>query len=337
MVLTAVSAFAEVSGTFTGMSGTKDGTSVNGYDVGVNTGSDGPSATGGNNVVINVTNINIDNSIDNSYNKTGTDTLIDKEYTYTLTEKTVEKTVEKTTEKETAGDITDSYNTYDNSIKDSYNDNSVTETTTTTEGGNASASASASASAAAGDAGSGKKSSGSGSSSSSADTSKGASSSASSSAKAVAVSKSSGSGSSSSSTVVAPSIELVVVPDTAETTALKNAFAEAIKAGDPKTALPENISSKLSADLKSVNEFVTAKLVGDITGIASATVNIQFPTKYAAGDKVVVLFGIPNGNTTQWINVNGIIESDGSISMILTSTVLQALSGKTFALAVLSK
>ncbi len=256
--------------------------------------------------------------------------------------------MEKTSEKETAGDITDSYNTYDNSVRDSYNDNSVTETTTTTntESGNSSASASASASAAAGDAGSSSKkssgsgASGSGSSSSSAGTSKGASSSASSSAKAVAISKSSGSGSGSgsgSSTVVAPSIELVVVPDTAETTALKNSFAEAIKAGDPKTALPENISSKLSADLKSVNEFVTAKLVGDITGIASATVNIQFPTKYAAGDKVVVLFGIPNGNTTQWINVNGIIESDGSISMILTSSVLQALSGKTFALAVLSK
>ena len=128
-----------------------------------------------------------------------------------------------------------------------------------------------------------------------------------------------------------------MVADTAETTALKNAFAEAIKAGDPKTALPENIASKLSADLKTINEFVTAKLVGNISGLASATLNVAFPTKYAAGDKVVILFGIPNGASTQWINVNGIIESDGSISMILTSTVLEALYGKTFALAVLSK
>ena len=139
------------------------------------------------------------------------------------------------------------------------------------------------------------------------------------------------------STVIAPSLQIVVVDDTAETTALKNAFAAAIKDGDPKAALPTDVASKLSADLKSVNEFVTAKLEGDVSNIASATVNILFPTKYQAGDKVVVLFGVPNGADTKWISVNGVIESDGSISVILTSTVLEALTGKTFALVVLSK
>lgn len=135
----------------------------------------------------------------------------------------------------------------------------------------------------------------------------------------------------------AASIEIIIVDDTAETLALKNEFAAAIKAGDPKTALPENVASKLSADLKTVNEFVTAKLVGDVSNIASATVNVKFPTKYATSDKAVVLFGIPAGGSTNWITVNGVIESDGSITMVLNSSVLDALVGKTFAMIVLSK
>ena len=134
-----------------------------------------------------------------------------------------------------------------------------------------------------------------------------------------------------------PGIEIIIVDDTAETVALKNEFAAAIKAGDPKTALPENVASKLSADLKTVNEFVTAKLVGDVSNIASATVNVKFPTKYATSDKAVVLFGIPAGGSTNWITVNGVIESDGSITMVLNSSVLNALAGKTFAMVVLSK
>ncbi len=151
--------------------------------------------------------------------------------------------------------------------------------------------------------------------------------------------KSSGSNGSSAAGADAadPGIEIIIVDDTAETVALKNEFAAAIKAGDPKTALPENVASKLSADLKTVNEFVTAKLVGDVSNIASATVNVKFPTKYATSDKAVVLFGIPAGGSTNWITVNGVIESDGSITMVLNSSVLNALAGKTFAMVVLSK
>ena len=146
-----------------------------------------------------------------------------------------------------------------------------------------------------------------------------------------------GSSATGAATDVGAGIEIIIVDDTAETLALKNEFAAAIKAGDPKTALPENVASKLSADLKTVNEFVTAKLVGDVSNIASATVNVKFPTKYATSDKAVVLFGIPAGGSTNWITVNGVIESDGSITMVLNSSVLDALVGKTFAMIVLSK
>ena len=132
-------------------------------------------------------------------------------------------------------------------------------------------------------------------------------------------------------------VTVVTVDDTEETTALKKAFADAIKAGDPKAALPEDVAAKVSDDLKSVNEFVTAKLDGEVAEGASLTLNLVFPTKYEAGEEVAVLFGIPNGDETKWIVADGTVESDGSITVTLSAADAAALAGKTFAIVVLSK
>ncbi len=79
MVLTAVSAFAEIDIESDGKYASKQGET--GYKAAVKSGSSGDSLEEKATYVVNITNINVDSSINNSYNQMGTTSLVDRSYT----------------------------------------------------------------------------------------------------------------------------------------------------------------------------------------------------------------------------------------------------------------
>ena len=100
---------------------------------------------------------------------------------------------------------------------------------------------------------------------------------------------------------------------------------------------PEDVRSQIPEEYNTINEFTSSSMDGDVGNIASATVNYGFQTLYAPGEKVYVLFGVMSKGTTHWIVQEGTGLEDGAVSVVLDHEQLEQLSGRTFAVAVVSQ
>ena len=102
---------------------------------------------------------------------------------------------------------------------------------------------------------------------------------------------------------------------------------------------PAEVRSQVPADYKTINEFVAADLK-EKPGEDDDTVAVKFSfqTPYAKDETVYLLFGIPGkGSDMEWIVREGVGLEDGSVSAVLDKEQYSALSGNTFALAVVSR
>lgn len=80
---------------------------------------------------------------------------------------------------------------------------------------------------------------------------------------------------------------------------------------------------------------VTAKFEGDTSKVTtSVSVNVQFTSLYStAGDNVSVMFG--KGGS--WTVIEGTVQANGSVSMVLSADTVKSLGNDEFVLGVASK
>ena len=80
---------------------------------------------------------------------------------------------------------------------------------------------------------------------------------------------------------------------------------------------------------------VTAKFEGDTSKVTtSVLVNVQFTSLYStAGDNVSVMFG--KGGS--WTAIEGTVQANGSVSMVLSADTVKSLGNDEFVLGVASK
>ena len=69
----------------------------------------------------------------------------------------------------------------------------------------------------------------------------------------------------------------------------------------------------------------------------SATIQFAFETKYPAGEKVYLIFGVMGENDTEWIVSQAEVLENGSVSVELEKDQLDLLAGKPFPLIVVSR
>jgi len=61
-----------------------------------------------------------------------------------------------------------------------------------------------------------------------------------------------------------------------------------------------------------------------------------FPTKYTAGQKVVVMIGVQQNGTVSWMSFAGTVLNDGSVSVTLPADVLLRIQNGNAVIAVLN-
>ena len=117
-------------------------------------------------------------------------------------------------------------------------------------------------------------------------------------------------------------------------------FKEAFEAGNVLAAFPEEIRALIPEDLKTVNEMVGARFVGDTDKVKTdMRVNIKFLTLYdkEKDPEVAVFFGKLNGEDVAWTKYDGTVKDDGSVDVIVTKDMIQSLKNEAFVIVVVSK
>ena len=106
-----------------------------------------------------------------------------------------------------------------------------------------------------------------------------------------------------------------------------------------KNGNPVDLAAVLGTTDVKVNEFCAIIAHGYETSMGEVTLKIAFATPYAAGEQVVVLFGIVGANGVEWTAYTGIGQEDGGIVLvegIAPETVLAIQEGEAL-MAVASK
>lgn len=100
---------------------------------------------------------------------------------------------------------------------------------------------------------------------------------------------------------------------------------------------PKAIRDQIPAAYRTINEFITVTISNDYQNVKSARIQFSFETKYPAGEDVYMLFGVNNGNETEWMVAQAKVLDNGSVSVELQKDQLARLAGQPFPLAVVSK
>lgn len=87
----------------------------------------------------------------------------------------------------------------------------------------------------------------------------------------------------------------------------------------------------------SVDEFLPIKVVDYEEGMGDATITLEFPTAYAAGEKVAILVGLPEGDAIVWNVYEGVGLENGQVQFTLPADVMLAIVNGTALVAVVSK
>ena len=74
-----------------------------------------------------------------------------------------------------------------------------------------------------------------------------------------------------------------------------------------------------------------------LTSQLSVTVRFAFETKYPAGEKVYLLFGVTEDNRVQWFAREATAVAGGAVSVVLEKELLELLGGKQFPLVAVSR
>ncbi len=117
-------------------------------------------------------------------------------------------------------------------------------------------------------------------------------------------------------------------------------FKEAFEAGDVLAAFPEEVRALIPEDLKTINEMVGARFVGNTDKVTTdMRVNIKFLTLYdkEKDPEVAVFFGKLNGEDVVWTKYDGTVKDDGSVDVIVTKDMIQSLKNEAFVIVVVSK
>ena len=117
-------------------------------------------------------------------------------------------------------------------------------------------------------------------------------------------------------------------------------FKEAYEAGDVLAAFPEDVRALIPEDLKTVNEMVGARFVGNTDKVTTdMRVNIKFLTLFdkEKDSEVAVFFGKINGEDVAWTKYDGTVKEDGSVDVIVTKDMIQSLKNEPFVIVVVSK
>ena len=125
--------------------------------------------------------------------------------------------------------------------------------------------------------------------------------------------------------------------DTDGTKAIKQLLIDGNAAGDPLSLLPDDVKAKIPADQKKVNEMVTYQLTGDVSKSNPLTLVLVFETKYAEGEEVTILLGIPAGSKTEWIVLKGKGNKDGAVVVTLDKATMNKLGNNPFVVIPVSK
>ena len=134
-----------------------------------------------------------------------------------------------------------------------------------------------------------------------------------------------------------PYIKIEIVEDTEDTEAVKTMLSTALETNDVKAVLPEEVQAEIPEEYTEVNEVVSMKLSGDTTELSEITVNYIFETLYVPGDLVMVAYCVPTEDGLKWIVVEGTVQADGSVSVVLNAELMKLLLDKTVPMVVFSK
>ena len=114
-------------------------------------------------------------------------------------------------------------------------------------------------------------------------------------------------------------------------------------AANPVAYFGDAVKAEIAALLPGVN--VDTLQLNELTAISvknysitngSLTVNCVFPTKYTAGQKVVVMIGVQQNGTVSWMSFAGTVLNDGSVSVTLPADVLLRIQNGNAVIAVLN-
>lgn len=117
--------------------------------------------------------------------------------------------------------------------------------------------------------------------------------------------------------------------------ALQAKVAEAVKAGDLSSVLPNDVLSAIPEEFRSaesladnLKEMVALKISGDAEGITAFTFGLELETPYEEGTDVYVLFGIfEGGEVKEWMVKEATVK-DGKVTVTLTENELAKVLNK---------
>ena len=100
---------------------------------------------------------------------------------------------------------------------------------------------------------------------------------------------------------------------------------------------PKSVQEQIPQEYRTINEFITASISDDYQNIKSATIEFAFETKYPAGETAYLIFGVLDGDQTEWFVRPAKALDNGAVSVELDVDQLNKLSGQQFPLVVVSK
>ena len=134
-------------------------------------------------------------------------------------------------------------------------------------------------------------------------------------------------------------IQLVSIKATEKLQAIIDKITEAFKNdGDALKGLPEEVVSKIPADMKTINEMSCWQLVGDVSGLNGLVLIFKFETPYPENEEVTLLIGIdPADADVEWIVKTGKANADGDVVVSVTAEELSKIANNPFVAIPVSK
>ena len=109
------------------------------------------------------------------------------------------------------------------------------------------------------------------------------------------------------------------------------------RSADAFSSLPRSVREAIPPEFRTINEYMTITLDGDMKGVSSTTLNIRFTTKYQADEPLYVILGIDRNGSKKWIVQQAMGQSNGSVDVYLEADALRQAAGYPVSLILVSR
>ena len=138
-------------------------------------------------------------------------------------------------------------------------------------------------------------------------------------------------GQSDISTVTAE-VEVSKISPDAKLQAVIDAVTAAQKDGDALKGLPGDVTAKIPAERKTINEMSCWQITGDVSTLSKLELKFKFDTPFTGIKQVTLLIGIsaPNAEEVEWLVLVGDVNDNNEVVVTVTAAELAKISNNPF-------